>query len=252
MMYHARIEATKGAAPKIAPLRNVTALKRLITELQERDAGLPGMAVFYGPSGYGKSTAMTWCANNANAYHVQCLSVWRTRAFCEAILREMSIPPGRTVAHMVDQIAQEIRATARPLIVDEADYLVRLSMIEVLRDIYERSGGAIILIGEEALPTKLMQWERVHGRIFAWVRALVCDLEDCKELGPLYGQGMPIAEDVYPIVLEATGGSVRRIAVEFAKLARHAKLHQLTQITAQTCSEIEFSTGLPPRPRKSA
>jgi hypothetical protein len=59
-----------------------------------------------------------------------------------------------------------------------------------------------------------------------------------------------IADDVYPIVLEATAGSVRRIAVEFAKLARHAKVHQVSEITAETCSEIEFATGMPPRPRK--
>lgn len=234
----------------IAPLRNVIALNDLIRRLRERDLGLPGMASFYGPSGYGKSTAMTWCANNSNAYHIQCLSVWRTRAFCEAILKEMSIAPGRTVAAMVDQIAHEMMATERPLIIDEADYLVKQSMIEVVRDIYEASNGSVILIGEEQLPVKLMQWERVHGRMFDWVRAEEADLDDCRALGAMHCPGREIEEEVYPIVLAATKGSIRRIVVEFAKLARHARLHQIALITAATCGEIEFSTGLPPRPQR--
>ena len=51
--------------PSIAPLRNVAALISLVERVQDRSMGLPGMAVFYGPSGWGKTTA-TSCSAKSN------------------------------------------------------------------------------------------------------------------------------------------------------------------------------------------
>lgn len=56
---------------------------------------------------------------------------------------------------MMDQIGEELSLSQRPLIIDEADFLVQKRMIEVVRDIYESSQATIILIGEEAMPVKL-------------------------------------------------------------------------------------------------
>ncbi|WP_207214001.1 hypothetical protein [Solidesulfovibrio carbinolicus] len=57
----------------------------------------------------------------------------------------------------------------RPLIIDEMDHVVERNAVELVRDLYEASRAAILLIGEKALPGKLAQWERFHGRILDWV-----------------------------------------------------------------------------------
>ena len=60
----------------IAPLRNVRALAELIERVQERADGLPGMACFHGPSGYGKTSAAAFAVNRHQAHHVQVKSMF--------------------------------------------------------------------------------------------------------------------------------------------------------------------------------
>jgi DNA transposition AAA+ family ATPase len=139
----------------VAPLRNVAALAQLIDRVKARAHGLPGMGTFYGPSGFGKTTAAIYATNRFQAVNVQVKSAWTRKKLCEAILHEMGVPPRPTVGDMVDQIAQQLALLDVPLIVDEADFLVARKMIEILRDIHEGSGAPVVLIGEELLPQKL-------------------------------------------------------------------------------------------------
>ena len=64
---------------------------------------------------------------------------------CEAILSEIGASPEATISRMVDQISQHLALSGAPLLIDEADYLVKRGMIEIVRDIYEGSGSPVIL-----------------------------------------------------------------------------------------------------------
>nr|WP_249123784.1 ATP-binding protein [Pseudomonas aeruginosa] len=75
---------------------------------------------------------------------------------------------------MADQIAEELAASGRPLIIDEMDHLVAAGQVELIRDLYESSQASILLIGEEMLPTKLKKYERFHGRVLSWVPPSQC------------------------------------------------------------------------------
>ncbi|MBF0251151.1 MAG: ATP-binding protein, partial [Alphaproteobacteria bacterium] len=136
----------------IAPLKNVTLMNALVERVMNRSPGLPGMATFHGFSGYGKTSAATYVATKYRCYHIQVKSVWTQKHLCEMTLLALGIQPARTIPKMVDQIGSELALSGRPLLVDEADFLVQKRMIEVVRDIYESSAAAIILIGEEHLP----------------------------------------------------------------------------------------------------
>lgn len=234
----------------VAPLANVLALSTLIERVQNRGVGLPGMACFYGPSGYGKTTAATWCANRHNAYQVQVKSVWTTRSFCEAVVRDIGLTPGRTVAHMVDQISREMAITARPLLIDEADHLVKKSLIEIVRDIYESSGGAVILIGEEQMPVKLQQWERVHGRMLDWVAAQPADDDDARHLALIYCPGVQLSDQLILRVSEVSRGSIRRISVNFDLIYEHARTRNLKRVGMGDIDGINLFTGQAPAIRR--
>lgn len=233
----------------VALLRNVVRFNQLIDRVQNRGPDLPGMACFYGPSGYGKTTAAVWNANETNAYQVQVKSVWSRKHLAEAITRELGLPPGKTIAIMVDQIAEELMKTGRPLILDEADYLVSPSLIEMIRDIYEGSQAAIILIGEERLPQKLARWERVHGRMLDWVGAQPADLREVGLLAEIYCPGVELDEGLRAAVLQASNASVRRICVNLSLLAEMAKTKGLLSMSTKEWSR-DFFTGTPPAPRK--
>jgi DNA transposition AAA+ family ATPase len=232
----------------IAPLRNVTLFTELVERVLNRTAGLPGMATFHGFSGLGKSFAAIYAANKYRAYHVQVKSVWTRKKLCQAILQEMGIQAAPTIPDMMDQIGQELSLSRRPLIIDEADFLVGKGMIEVVRDIYESSQAAIILIGEENLPASLKRWERVHGRMLDWVAAQPASMQDARHLAKLYCRGIEIADDLLVPLHEASGGSVRRICVNLDRVREAAQVTGLSKISRDQFKG-DFFTGNPP-PRR--
>lgn len=234
----------------VAPLRNVGALVELIDRVQKRSYGLPGMATFYGPSGYGKSTAAVYAGNKFRAYSVQMKSAWTAKKLCNAILQDLGLPQGRTIADMIDEIAEEIAKSGRPLIIDEADHLVTRNMIEIVRDIYESSGATIILIGEELLPQKLQKWERVHGRMLDWVGAQPGDLTDLKHLARIYCAGVEIDPDLQAHLLKVSNASIRRISINLDRVREVALTKGLERVTRKDFPESGFFTGHAPAPRR--
>ncbi len=195
---------TTGLYNSVAPLRNVTALVTLIHRVNGRTMGLPGMATFYGHSGFGKTTAAVYAANKFNALQVQVKESWTGKKLCQAILGEMIVTPATTIADMVDQIARGLMFSERVLLVDDAQYLVKRGIIGILRDIYESSGNTIILIGEETLPQDLQRRENIHGRMLDWVPALPACMADLDHLAGLYCPKVTLAPDFKDHILKAS------------------------------------------------
>ncbi|WP_304616950.1 AAA family ATPase [Paracoccus sp. (in: a-proteobacteria)] len=234
----------------VAPLRNVGALVELIDRVQKRGFGLPGMATFYGPSGYGKTTAAVYAANRYRAYTVQVKSAWTAKKLCSAILQDLGIPAARTIADMIDDISGEIAKSGRPLIIDEADQLVSRNMIEIVRDIYESSGATVILIGEELLPQKLQKWERVHGRMLDWVPAQPGDIGDVRHLARIYCAGITLDDDLQAYLLKESNASIRRICINLDRVREFALTNSLTSVTRSQWGKAGFFTGHAPAPRR--
>jgi DNA transposition AAA+ family ATPase len=229
----------------IAPLRNVVLMVELVERVQGRRAGMPGMATMHGPSGMGKTVAATYAAIKLRAYHIQIKSVWTRKKLCTAILGEMGIKPVGTIPDMVDLIGEQLSKSRRPLLIDEADHLVDRGMIEIVRDFYETSLGAIILIGEEQLPHKLKQFERVHGRMLDWVPAVPASLRDAKHLAEIYCAGVELEPDLLAAIHEASAGSVRRICVNLDRVREKAETLGKKKLGA-TDYGTNFFTGSPP------
>lgn len=236
----------------IAPLRNVQALTELISRVQARLDGLPGMACFHGPSGYGKTSAAAFAVNRFGAHHVQVKSCWTRKKLCEAILKDVGIQPGRTIADMVDQIAEALLRSGRPLLIDEADHLVDQKKIELVRDIHESSHATVILIGEEQLPIKLLQWERVHGRMADWVAAEPATLDDVGHLAPIYSRGVGLDVDLQERLLDESRASMRRIAINLGRVREFGRRMGKTQVGLADFAGERFFSGEAPAPRRIA
>lgn len=233
----------------VAPLRNVVALAELIASVQDRGPGLPGLGVFHGWSGFGKTTAAVWAANRFRAYQVEVKSAWTKKKFCTEVLKDMGVTPEKTVADMVDQIAVELVRNDRPLIIDEVDYLVDRNMIEIVRDIHESSGATIILIGEEKLPQKLIAWERVHGRVLSWVAAQEGQLEDVGFLSNIYCPGVRLTDEMKTLVLEGSRRSIRRISINLEAVKSFALTRNLKEVGLKDWGDTPLFTGLAPKAR---
>lgn len=234
----------------VAPLRNVMLLNALIKRVQGRDYDMPGLACFFGPSGYGKTKAAVWNAQETRAYWVEVKSTWSRKKFAEMILRSMAIEARGTIGDMVEQIGEQLSKSGRPLLIDEADLVAKDGMIGVVRDIYESSQGTVILIGEENLPQTLRKWERVHNRMLDWVAAQPADLREVGLLAKLKCRGLEVTPEVLQIVLEQSQARARRIVVNLRQIAEYALATGKTTITSADAPKITFFKGEAPSPRR--
>jgi hypothetical protein len=232
--------------------RNAELLGDLLSKLSRRpDRRLPGMGVFYGPTGYGKTSAISFCANTHRPYHIRPYNTWTRRDLLEAVLGEMGIAPATRLSHMLSQIGKQLDLSGRPLIIDEADILISRGMIEILRDICDISQGVLVLVGEEGLPAMLEKTERVYGRVYDWKAAVPANMSDARLFAAHYCRGIPVSDELLERILEASAGSARLVCKNLSHAAEFALLNDLEALSLATYAEPLF-TGRAPERRKRA
>ncbi len=233
---------------QIAAIYNLELVRTAAERLNSRTAGLPGIAVKYGPAGYGKTTAALAIANELRAYFVQMRSAWGRKALLEKILLEMGAKPHGTIPQMLDQVCEQLATSGRMLILDEFDYCTRNDgLIELVRDIYEGSQATLLLLGEEMLPQKLKKWERFHSRVLSWIPAQPVSLNDARALAPIYCPGVHVADDLLEHLVKLAGGSVRRVSVNLAAIYEAASLEGWETVTRKDWGDRQIYTGEAPR-----
>lgn len=235
--------------PGKAPLANVGLTLAALGGAMNRPSHLPGIVVLYGPSGLGKSTAASLATTQFSAYYVQVKSSWTRKAVYQSILKDMGIVAAKTIYEMEEQVGAQLAASRRPLIIDEADHLVAKGCIEIVRDIYEGSNAAILLIGEENLPNGLERWERIHNRVLEWVPAQFADIDDARALRDLYCNKVSIADDLLEFIHLASKGVVRRICVNLERVQQYALTLGKKEIGMADWGDRALYTGDAPKRR---
>ena len=247
----AKVLKLNGAQPgaTIAPLANVSRCTEALERAMSRPPHLPGMVAFYGPSGWGKTIAATYTANKHRAYYVEAKSSWTRKALLAAILTEMGIDAGKTLYDMTDQVSEQLVRSNRPLIVDEFDHLVQAGTVEIVRDIHEGSGAAILILGEEQLAAKLKAWERFHNRMLAWVPAQPAALDDARHLRKLYAAEIEIRDDLLRRITDVARGAARRICVNLDLVQQEASKERWKSVGLKEWASRELYTGEAPARR---
>lgn len=230
----------------IVPLTNVGLLSAAIVRAHSRPVGLPGLVVMYGASGLGKSFGAAFAANQHRAYYIECRDTWSKKAFLQAILREMGIAPGPTLSVMVDQVAEQLSLSGRPLIIDDVQYLLEKRVANVLTDIYNASQGTLVLIGEERVPSSLAKLERLHNRVLEWVPAQPATLEDLRSLVKASYPQLTFADDLLEDLIKQVRGCLRRVAVNLYKVFMEAKAQGWEEVNLATWGKRGWFTGEAP------
>lgn len=230
-----------------APLANVARLMAMIDQCQSRDMGVPGMGCYFGRSGRGKTMAAIHASNSRySACHIEASPLGGVKKLLQMIVEELEIKPARSSADLFDQAARALAMSGRPLIIDEADLVLSDTKIETIRHLHDKSGVAVILMGEESLPQKLQRWERVHRRILGWVEAEAATMEDVTLLAGVHAHGVEITADLKAEVLRVTKGSQGYIANNLVNLRVFATTRGLTRLSMPAIGEFRFATGEPP------
>ena len=244
-----KLEVKKMNDTGAAPLKNLNILDDIVVKARTRATHLPGIVTFSGPSGFGKSTAAAYVAAKHQAHYCEIRSTWTKKAFLEALLKNMGIPPLRATYQMMDQVSEELATSNKPLILDEFDHAVERNLIELIRDIYEQSQAPIILIGEERLPQKLVPWERFHGRIMGWAKAEPASLQDARALNKHYYPAVAVSDDLLSLVVEEGKGSIRRIVTNLDMIALFARSEGIASIGCKEWGRRALHSSNPPKTR---
>lgn len=234
----------------VQPLRNVAALAALVKRVQGRAFGLPGMAVFYGPTGLGKSFACGHATVHLDCIHLEVDDTWTKKTLLLEVLRELRTPPSRSIPEMMMQAKAALARANRTLIIDEADDAVAKNLIPTIRHLHDGSQTPVILVGMEKLPQKLRKWELVDGRVLAWTAAERADLKDAKMLAQVYAQGIALDEALIRKIVEINNGSVRRISVDLAYVTEKSRMLGVPSMTLDDWGDEPFLRGSAPLPRE--
>lgn len=229
-----------GTVPRFAPLRNVAAMGVLVERLRERPLHLPGLGVFHGYSGYGKTYAAIYAQNRTGGPRVEVGDSWTKRTFLRALLKEVGVnEPRGTVADLAEQLVMRLAEPGHPpVFIDEADKLVDKNMIELVREIHEASQCPMILIGEELLPQKLERSERTHNRVLEFVMAQPCDLDDARKLAAYLAPQVTFSDDLLERLVRETQGRARRIVTNLDRCVEWARINNQTTLDVDYAGEI--------------
>ena len=136
------------------------------------------------------------------------------------------------------------RADPVPLIIDEMDYLVeKKKPVNIIRDLHDAASVPIVMIGEEALPAKLKEWERFDNRILVSTPAQPSTLEDAMLLRDHYCIRAHVADDLVEAITVATRGITRRIVVNLQGAQKAAIAQGANRIDLAGWGERRFATG---------
>lgn len=220
----------------IAPVKNIKSLAELGETLVSQTGQLPGIAVAHGDSGIGKSTGLTWLSTTKlNACYVRAMQVWSPSSMLQAIARELDVEPTRSLSATIELIVGELSRTNRPLIVDEADYVVdQVRLLNTLRDLHDLSTMPLILVGMADFVRKLRtrtDQRQFAGRVALDLEFKPLDLADVEILAKTLAE-VEIAEDLLALLHEKSQGITRLVCVGLARIetfARHGGIKRVSR-----------------------
>lgn len=217
---------------RIAQVANIKTLWAAAETLRTRAPGVPGIGLIWGATGAGKTTAITWLANQprVNAVYVRAMATWTPTAMLGAMMRELDAEPRPRCSAMIDHIVGALAREDRPLFVDEADYLAESKkLLDTLRDLHDMATTPLILIGMKDFQRRVMKREQLAGRVSQWVEFQPADMKDARTLCDEVCE-VRIADDLLASIHKSCGGSMRGLVVGLSRVEHHARKHGMAAV----------------------
>jgi len=216
---------------KTVIVKNIARLMEAGDALLTRNAGMPGMGLLWGETGYGKTTAVTWYINQVNGIYVRAMATWTPSAMLETILDELGRPTSRRIHHMIKEIVATMAQEGRVLFVDEADYIIEnKKLTETLRDIHDLTGMPVILIGMSGIQRKLRGSKQLSGRMSQWVEFQKCDIADARKVADALCE-VAITDELLVHLHGKARGSMRLMVVGMGQIELGANNRGIGEVT---------------------
>ena len=206
---------------KTVEVKNVLRCEELFDNLNSRSAIVEGIGLVHGPSGYGKTTTMTWLFNqdHVDAVYVRCRATDTPSSLLTKIAFEMGLDPKYPLGRMVDDIVENMRHKELSLFVDEVDYVIGSARImESLRDIYDLTQQPVLLIGMDQIARRISHRKQLFNRISEWIEFQPADFEDVALFADeLLANEIRLEEDLLEAVQRKANGEVTSYFISIRK-----------------------------------
>ena len=151
---------------KFVVTQNVKRFVDLMDTLKNAPANLPKMALVYGGFGLGKSQTIMWWVTNNDAIYVRCNHKMSARWLLTEIVEELDDVPTYLTSLLFKQIEDKLRERPKVLVVDEVDFLLNnSSAIETVRDLHDKIGIPVVLVGMSLAEAKLKRHKHIYDRL---------------------------------------------------------------------------------------
>lgn len=124
------------------------------------------IAVITSCSGAGKTTAIVqYCLINHYAVHIRVNEVFTTKYLLQIILRSLSTPHlGMNTQQMYETASEILARKNRLIVIDEAERL-KVSQLELLRDLYDQGNMGLCLVGLDSLRSLLQRGKNLRENL---------------------------------------------------------------------------------------
>lgn len=159
--------------------KNVKKFIELTDTLKNATPNLPKMALVYGDFGLGKSQTILWWVTNNDAIYVRCNHKMSGRWLLSEIVEELDETPYYQSAQLFKQIEEKLKFKPKIIVIDEIDFLLNnSSAIEVVRDLHDKIGIPIILVGMNLAEQKLKRHKHIYDRLLGVLKFETFDKND--------------------------------------------------------------------------
>lgn len=164
---------------KFVITKSVKKFIELTDKLKNVPPNLPKMALVYGDYGLGKSQTILWWITNNDAIYVRCNHKMSGRWLLSEIVEELDEIPYYQSAQLFKQIEEKLKFNPKILVIDEIDFLLNnASAIEVVRDLHDKIGIPIILVGMNLAEQKFKRHKHIYDRLLYVLKFETFDKND--------------------------------------------------------------------------
>ena len=215
---------------KFVVTQNVKRFVDLMDTLKNAPANLPKMALVYGDFGLGKSQTIMWWVTNNDAIYVRCNHKMSARWLLTEIVEELDDVPTYLTSLLFKQIEDKLRERPKVLVVDEVDFLLNnSSAIETVRDLHDKIGIPVVLVGMSLAETKLKRHKHIYDRLLGVLKFETFNKEDVAKIVTEISE-VEFEPDALELV-SAKFNQFRQIVKFLNKVENIAEMNNLKTIT---------------------
>ena len=216
--------------------KNVKKFVALMEEVKQLPANIPKIVLVFGEYGLGKSETIKWWTFKNDCIYVRANQGMTSRWLLSEIAEELGEEAFWHIQDTFNLVEQKLKQNPKPLIIDEVDYLVTNNVIEILRDLHDRTGCPMILVGMVNIDKKLSRYPHLKDRIYKAFKFEAYEKQDIKQILSELSE-IQITNDGLEYL--ATGhNQFRQIVKLINKIEKLAKTNELKELNEKNLRSI--------------